>query len=235
MKLRYLLVLFGWAMLTGAQASHLQVSLDDIVLLSQQGVSDQTILLFLENREAGFALDADALDKLLLAGVSGEVIRYLFSQNTTAQTAGASEPTIPPAYTTNSNTYISYPTVTYLDNYPGYYYTPYYYGGFYSFGFSSYPHRWFGHYSRGGRHATNAHHGRRRHVVNDGHSTGRHSNRHDDHGAPNTSRHYGTHTGSGNISHRGQHETIHGGGKRTESVSLNVFHCSCRAVKASPS
>ena len=70
MKSRFLVVLFGWAIFAGAQASHPRVSLDDIVLLSQRSVSDQTIRLFLEEREFGFVLDADALDKLLLGGVS---------------------------------------------------------------------------------------------------------------------------------------------------------------------
>ena len=50
------------------QAGDMTVSLDDILLLSQRGVSDETILVFLQNREIGFVPDADDIDSLSISG-----------------------------------------------------------------------------------------------------------------------------------------------------------------------
>ncbi len=217
-------------MLAGAEADYHQVSLDDIVLLSQRGVSDQTILLFLENREAGFSPDADAIDRLLLAGVSDEIIQYLLSQATTVQT---SPDVVPPETYTNAvpnypvTTYPAspvYPAVTYVNTYPVYYYTPYYYGGPYSFGFVSYPHTWFGHHSGVGHHRVNAHH-----VTH----TGRHS------GTQTVSaihtvqggRHGSVHSDNKYIGHNRQHASATGGqhgvsrGDQTANHgALNIGH-----------
>ncbi|VAW73379.1 hypothetical protein MNBD_GAMMA15-674 [hydrothermal vent metagenome] len=200
MKHRFLTGLLGVILFTGAQASHLKFSLDDIILLSQRGVSEQTLLLFIENREAGFRLDAEAIDRLALAGVSEEVIRYLLS----------SEPVLPVPRTVVRRI----PPVTYVDPYPGYYYTPYYYGASYSFGFSSYPAYWFGHYSGARPHGGNRHHGG--YLAHNGHSPthvggGNHSGlkrRHSDSGALRhaTSKVHqtaGHGKGSGSASHAG--------------------------------
>ncbi len=56
------------------------VSLKDIVLLAQNNISDQTIMTFLANRRLDFTLDAQALLTLREAGVSEEVIQYLWEQ-----------------------------------------------------------------------------------------------------------------------------------------------------------
>ena len=73
-------LLASLALVTGisiVEAGTMTVSLDDIVLLSQRGVSDQTILVLLQTREIGFVPGADDIDSLLETGVSEEVIRYL--------------------------------------------------------------------------------------------------------------------------------------------------------------
>ncbi len=227
MRYRYLAGLFGLAMLAGAEASYLQVSLDDIVLLNQRGVSDETILLLLENRELGFNMDSDAVDRLLLAGVSDEIIRYLLAQETVVRNpADAAPPTTysdaPPDYPVTTNPAVDpvvYPADsyvdTYADTYPGYYYTPYYYGGAYSYGYASYPYAWFGYYSGAGHHGTNAHHGRRHHVAHNSHSTGLHSGQHNGHGATHTGRHGGTHTGGViHTAYSGQHTSVHADNNR---------------------
>ncbi len=223
MKYRVLVGLFGLAMLTVAAAGHLQVSLDDIVLLNQRGVSDQTILLLLENRELGFNMDPDAVDRLLLAGVSDEIIRYLLAQATAVRNpADIAPPTtysdIPADYPVTTSLAVDpvvYPAAPYVEPYPGYYYTPYYYGGSYSFGFASYPHTWFGHHSRAGHHTTNAHHGGRQHVAYNGHSTGLHSNQHNGHHATHTGRPGGTHTGGAiHTAVGGRYTTIHADNNR---------------------
>jgi len=97
--------------LTLAQASDLKVSLDDILLLANRDVSDQTILVFVQSRGIGFTPDAGDIDKMLEAGISEEVIRYLLEESALAATA--------PTYS-----YQQLPT--YIAPYPAYYYYPYY-------------------------------------------------------------------------------------------------------------
>jgi hypothetical protein len=124
-----------------AQAGEAQISLEDILLLTEHGVSDETIQVFLETREIGFVPDAEDIDKLLAAAVSEEVIRYILRQTATSSA---------PSY--------SYQTTTYADRYPPYYYTPYYSGSSFFLGYSSFPHDWHrNHYS--GVHYTLPHHG----------------------------------------------------------------------------
>jgi len=94
-----------------AQANDLKVSLDDILLLANRDVSDQTILVFVQSRGIGFTPDAGDIDKMLEAGISEEVIRYLLEESALAATA--------PTYS-----YQQLPT--YIAPYPAYYYYPYY-------------------------------------------------------------------------------------------------------------
>jgi len=137
---RLLASLIGIAGLGVAQAGALQTSLEDILLLTERGVSDETVLVFLETRELGFTPVAEDIDKLLAAGVSEEVIRYILRQTATYSA---------PPYT--------YRTATYVDRYPPYYYTPYYAGTSVFFGYSGFPHYWFRHHY-GGVHHTPLHH-----------------------------------------------------------------------------
>ena len=88
---RMLASLICAARLTVAEASDLSATLEDILLLAEQGISSETILVFLQNREIEFTLDADAVDRLLQAGVSKDIISYLLARSGTgvARRAGA--------------------------------------------------------------------------------------------------------------------------------------------------
>ncbi len=114
-----------------AQEGAPQVSLEDILLLIERGVSNETIVVFLETREIGFIPDAEDIDKLLAAGASEEVISYLLQQTATHST---------PSYADQPKTYV--------DRYPSYYYTPYYSATSVFLGFSSFPRAWFHHHHR---------------------------------------------------------------------------------------
>lgn len=83
-------------------------SLNDISLLAQRGLSDETILIFLEKRSLDFNLTAENIDQLLQSGVSEDVVQYLLQQQT-------SQPV-----------YVTTPTATYINPYPTYYYSPQY-------------------------------------------------------------------------------------------------------------
>ena len=70
-------------LLLGAGAARAQdrpASLDDVVLLAQSGLSDDTILSFLETRSIGFVLSAASIVQLRAAGVSEVIIRYLLER-----------------------------------------------------------------------------------------------------------------------------------------------------------
>ena len=70
-------------LLLGAGAARAQgrpASLDDVVLLAQSGLSDDTILSFLETRPIGFVLSATSIVQLRAAGVSEVIIRYLLER-----------------------------------------------------------------------------------------------------------------------------------------------------------
>ena len=96
-----------------AYAGHLNVTLDDLLLLAESEVSDKTILAFIEPREITFTLGTEEIAKLRKAGLSEEVIQYLLAKS---RQAGL--------------TYDQYikPPVPYP--YPGYYYGPSLYLGF---------------------------------------------------------------------------------------------------------
>lgn len=127
------------------EAGTMTVSMDDIVLLSQRGVSDQTILVLLQTREIGFVPGADDIDSLLETGVSEEVIRYLLQKTAT-----------PPP-----DTYIP---VSYADPYPSYYYRPYYASTSLYYGYSSFPHTSYRYRHHGAGHHSRPHHPAPRHY-----------------------------------------------------------------------
>jgi len=181
----------------GIAQAGVQLSLEDILLLTERGVSDETVLVFLETREIGFTPGAEDIDKLLAAGVSEDVIQYLLRQ-------------------TAVNSALPYPyrTITYVDRYPPYYYTPYYSGTSVYLGYSGFPHAWFRQH-HGGAHHTSLHHGvvhhNREHndVAGIGHvgatsathrarhTTKNHKSRGASHRGGNSSRHSGGHSGHG--------------------------------------
>lgn len=63
-----------------AAADRPQASLEDLTLLTASGISEETILVFLDTREIGFLLDAEAITRLRQQGVSEEVIRHLLER-----------------------------------------------------------------------------------------------------------------------------------------------------------
>ena len=58
-------------------------SLDDVLLLAQNDISDQTILTFLKYRRLDFPLDAKAVQRLRDGGVSDDVIRFVLERDAT--------------------------------------------------------------------------------------------------------------------------------------------------------
>jgi len=191
------------------QAGNMTVSLDDVVLLSQRGVSDETILVLLQNREIGFVPAADDIDSLLEAGVSEEVIRYLLQK-----TAGTPLRTYAP--------------VVYVDPYPVYYYRPYYSGSSLYFGYSTFPHTSYRHGHHGVGHHSRPHHPTPLHLTHNdrgkhglthtggGHGkTGSfsHNSSSVSHGSSSASHNSSSgHSRSGGFGHRGGHGSGHSGG-----------------------
>lgn len=110
-----------------SQADIPTASFQDVLVLVERGVSDETILAFLATRRVGFILDVDAIDLLLVSGVSEEVIRYLLLA------AATSADSIPD------------PTRPYVDALPADYVARYYAGSGLITRRSAYPRIWLGH------------------------------------------------------------------------------------------
>jgi len=141
-----------------AYAGHLNMTLNDLLLLAESGVSDKTILAFIEPRKITFALDAKEIAKLRKAGLSEEVIQYLLAKSRQADLT--------------YNQYIK-PPVPYPYPYPGYYYGPSLY-----LGFGGGHHALFDHHFVGLHHAaphhTGLHHGAPFQVAHSGSTGGHH-------------------------------------------------------------
>jgi hypothetical protein len=86
-----MLVLLAALVVVAVQANDLDVNVDDIVRLNQQGISEQTLLVFLEKRSLSVPLSVNAIDTLLANNVSEKVIRYLISQEPVLPTAAHSD------------------------------------------------------------------------------------------------------------------------------------------------
>ena len=100
------------------------VSLDDVVLLAQSDISEQTILTFLKYRKLEFALDAGAVQRLREGGVSEEIIRFMLQQDAKSVVAT-------PNYVVATG---------YNTGYPSYYY------GARLVGATAYPLSWYNHH-----------------------------------------------------------------------------------------
>lgn len=115
-----------WSAPATAQATNQPVTIDDVIQLAQSGISDETMITFLDTREIGFVPSAEMIVRLRAAGVSEDVICYLLER-----TAAVPAP-VPP------------PPVTYAPGYgyPLAYYSPGYYaaGIAFSVGFPILPH-----------------------------------------------------------------------------------------------
>ncbi len=66
-------------MLNSAYSQDDTVSFDDVLLLAQSGISDRTIMTFLNIRRLDFVLDAEGILQLREAGVSEDIIQYLLN------------------------------------------------------------------------------------------------------------------------------------------------------------
>ena len=210
-------VVVAFTIFTPARAQVLMASVDDVILLTQNNISDQTILAFLANRRFTLPLDAEVL-RLREAGVSEEIIRYLLENSYPLISIGA-------VYARPLNYYPSYPS---------------YYYGTWLFSVSAFSHHWHDHHYFGFSHAAD-HHGLNHHLgLSLGHRIGvtvgnrhdrnhdlgvtvgnRHDRNHDlglnrghvsDHGAdhhvgPGDAHRSGHHSG-----HVGRHRSTHGRG-----------------------
>ncbi len=164
-------VLFSLFLATPAAAAPgPQASLEDLTLLIESGISDQTILVFLDTREIGFQLDSETIARLRQQGVSEEVIRYLLERTDARE------------YRDDRVVYVS------AGPYPPGYYLPYYAYGVGSYFGAAILGHWTHGYHRVGRHLVGGHHrghrgghGGRSHLgshrashARAGHSGGRH-------------------------------------------------------------
>ncbi len=89
-----------------ASSQRRTVSIDDLVLLVSSGISDETILAFLKDRELDFLLSREIRLTLAQAGITNSVMRYLREQETALN---------PPLPADTARTAYS------LANYPSYY------------------------------------------------------------------------------------------------------------------
>ncbi len=202
-------VLFSLVLANPAVAAHgLEVSLEDLTLLAESDLSDETILVFLEPRELRFELDPEAIAHLRQQGVSDEVIRYLL------------EKTDAPKDRDEGVVYVSagpYPPRYYLPHYAhelfpyfgatilwhwthGYHRVAHHLAGGHHFGVSArHSSSHGGRHLASGRHRVGGHHAR-------GHSKAGHGARHL--GSQRAGHARAGHSGGG---HRGGHSGGHGG------------------------
>ena len=195
--------LIGPGALSAAAASERStVSLDDLVLLAQSDISDQTIMTFLDYRVLKFALDVETVLMLRQAGVSEAVIRYLLEQAATANGARAAY-TVVTDYSARA--------------YPSYYYSSR------RIGRSIYPFGWYDHGYLGYGYHTIHHY-----TPHDYHDYGAHRL---GHGASVTLSHgtRGTLGHNGNASHTlnlggGHRSRLHGTGHKSPITTHGIKH-----------
>jgi len=174
------------ALAANAHSSHQVVRLDDVILLAQEGLSDETILSFLDAREIGFALGPEEMVTLRDAGVSEEVIRYLVNRIAGGRPAPR-------------RAYVAPPPLAY----GSFGYSPYGYGAAY-IGVSTFPHWWYDHHhAHVGHHVLGQHH-----FSPHGGHLAVHGFGHDGHAVP-LAGHSGGHDAPGGF---GAHGLGHSGG-----------------------
>ena len=171
------------------------VSLDDVVLLAQSEISDQTILTFLRYRQLDFVLDAKGVQRLREAGVSEDVIQYLLEQDATPLA-------VLPTYVVSSG---------YRTGYPSYYYSPRFVG------ITVFPLGWYNHHYFGFGYAAD-HHGLNHHLGHSlGHRVGDHRNHDLGLSGGHVGRHRSVHGGARHFGHNsghvGRHRSVHGGAR----------------------
>lgn len=216
MKRVFLGFVFALVLVSGARGQELTATVADVILLAQSGISEATILTFLQTRTVDLTLSAEEIARLQKAGVSEAVIWYML------QRPGPADPSlrsyvVPVVNGTGYPSYyyrsgyvgvISYPQLWYYDNYQGlgHSYVPHFYGS-----------------SFGVRHPGIHHSGVRRHQAyhgNRGHSSvfsfGRHRSYtgigHSTFRGHRARSHRGGGIHFGGVSHGRRHSTGHSGG-----------------------
>lgn len=134
------------------EAGYRVVRLSEVIALAREGVSDRTIISFLDNRELDFVVGTDEILRLRDAGVGEEVVRYLI-QRTAARDSYASDPYADRSRYDDyaSSPYPDYAGAPYAEPYDGAYleYGPSY-GPSYYIGASIGPYYGYDPYYRGG-------------------------------------------------------------------------------------
>lgn len=189
MRRLILMIASGLIFAAPAMAAHRpEVTLDDLTLLAESDISDETTLVFLASREVGFELDAETIVLLREQGISEEIIKHLLGK----ASADVDRDVRPRD------------RIVSLSPYPARYYVVYY-------GYHPYPHTILGHwmhgYSSAGHYAHAGHHL----GISFGHGTA-HGGGHWVGG--HTTR---NHSGNGHrmTGHSGSHGGNHGGFRQT--------------------
>jgi hypothetical protein len=188
-------------------AGHLNVTLNDLLLLAESGVSDKTFLAFIEPREITFTPGTEEIAKLRKAGLSEEVIQYLLANN---RQAGLTY-----------NRYINPPVA--------YSYPRYYYGSSLYLGFGRGHHALFDNHFVGldhsAPHHTGLYHGASFNVIHSG-STGGHQIGHSSyHGVNTTSTGINSsHSTSGSNAHTAGLNISHSNNNRSHSTLGRSSH-----------
>jgi hypothetical protein len=91
--MRRMVVSLALALVAAAtvEAGYRVVRLTDVIVLAREGVSDRTIVSFLESRELAFVVGTDEILRLRDAGAGEELIRYLV-ERTAPRDSYASDP-----------------------------------------------------------------------------------------------------------------------------------------------
>ena len=184
------------------------VSIDDLILLVSSGISDETILAFLKDRELDFLLSREIRLTLAQAGITNTVMRYLRERETALN---------PPIPADTARTAYS------LANYPSYYGSGRINGTVFPLGW--YSHHYFGSHQNTGHSSMPVYGGNPGidHGVGITHTLGSreiHSQTLLEH--QNSLAHYILHDGSG-LNHSAQHGLGH-------RVGHSVLHTSGHAV-----
>ncbi len=84
-QLALLVILSGPVVAAGSSQGKRPVTVEDMVLLLSSGISDQTILVFLTDRELDFTLTREVVLKLSQAGLTNAVMLYLKEKEMSAE------------------------------------------------------------------------------------------------------------------------------------------------------
>jgi len=168
----------------------LNVTLEDLLILADNEVSDEVIFSFLKTRKRIFTLGAGEIAKLRKAGLRDVAIQYLLSEtNATGDPVNYYElPTISMGPYPETVILGRHPSVIQFDDYPRYYYGPSIYVGFSNIHHTLFDHQNVGLHHEGKEHHVGLHHRTEHHIgshdIGKGHHVGKH------HRTPEHNRNY---------------------------------------------